>query len=63
MERFVVSLAFAFIKTGEGIVDLGPDGGDAGGEIVAEGTPEEVARNGTSYTGSFLQKELHTGKA
>jgi excinuclease ABC subunit A len=63
MERFVVSLAFAFIKTADGIIDLGPEGGDAGGEIVAEGTPKVVARNERSYTGNFLHKEFHTGKA
>ncbi len=49
------------IKTADWIIDLGPEGGDAGGEIVAEGTPEEVMTNGTSYTGSFLQKEFHKG--
>jgi excinuclease ABC subunit A len=42
------------IKTADWIVDLGPEGGDAGGEVVAEGPPERVARNPASYTGRFL---------
>jgi excinuclease ABC subunit A len=40
------------------MIDLGPEGGDAGGEIVAEGTPEEVANNEESYTGEFLIREI-----
>jgi excinuclease ABC subunit A len=39
------------------VIDLGPEGGDAGGDIVAQGTPEEISRNYRSYTGSFLLKE------
>lgn len=46
------------IKTADWVIDLGPDGGDEGGEIVAEGTPEEVAMNQRSYTGEYLRKEL-----
>jgi excinuclease ABC subunit A len=46
------------IKTADWIIDLGPEGGDAGGEIVAEGTPEEVTEHRRSYTGEFLKKEL-----
>ena len=46
------------IKTADHIVDLGPEGGDAGGAIVAEGTPEEVADVSESYTGSFLRNVL-----
>ncbi len=46
------------IKTADHIIDLGPEGGDAGGTLVAEGTPEEVARNPKSYTGQFLRKKL-----
>jgi len=42
------------IKTADWIVDLGPEGGQAGGRIVAEGTPEQVAQTPTSYTGTFL---------
>ena len=46
------------IKTADHIIDLGPEGGDAGGEIVAQGTPEEVAKVAKSYTGQFLKKVL-----
>jgi excinuclease ABC subunit A len=46
------------IKTADYIIDLGPEGGDKGGEVVALGTPEEVADNKHSYTGRFLKKAL-----
>jgi len=46
------------IKTADYIIDLGPEGGDDGGRIVAEGTPEEVAENTHSYTAEFLRKVL-----
>jgi excinuclease ABC subunit A len=46
------------IKTADWVIDLGPEGGDAGGEIVAQGTPEEVARVTGSYTGQFLKRLL-----
>lgn len=46
------------IKTADYIIDLGPEGGDAGGEIVTKGTPEEVARCKESYTASFLRPLL-----
>jgi len=46
------------IKSADYIVDLGPEGGDEGGEIIAEGTPEQVAQIDSSYTGQFLRKEL-----
>jgi len=46
------------IKTADHIIDLGPEGGDAGGEIIAQGTPEEVANIPSSYTGQFLRKVL-----
>jgi excinuclease ABC subunit A len=46
------------IKTADWIIDLGPEGGDAGGELVAEGTPEEVMKSPRSYTGEYLKKEL-----
>jgi excinuclease ABC subunit A len=46
------------IKTADWIVDLGPEGGDGGGEIVASGTPEEVAKNPRSYTGQYLNPLL-----
>ncbi|MBI5967862.1 MAG: excinuclease ABC subunit UvrA [Deltaproteobacteria bacterium] len=44
------------IKTADYIIDLGPEGGDAGGEIIAEGTPEEIAHIPSSYTGQFLKR-------
>jgi excinuclease ABC, A subunit len=47
------------IKTADYIIDLGPEGGDGGGEIVATGTPEEVAENTRSYTGKYLKKYLN----
>jgi excinuclease ABC subunit A len=46
------------IKTADHIIDLGPEGGDEGGKIVAVGTPEEVARTSRSYTGKFLKRML-----
>ena len=46
------------IKCADWIIDLGPEGGDRGGYIVAEGTPDMVANNGKSYTGKFLKKYL-----
>jgi excinuclease ABC subunit A len=46
------------VKTADWIVDMGPEGGDAGGEVVAEGTPEEIARNPRSYTGQYLKPVL-----
>ena len=47
------------IKTADYIIDLGPEGGDKGGEIIAAGTPEEVAENERSYTGEYLKKMLN----
>ena len=46
------------IKTCDNIIDLGPEGGEAGGEIIATGTPEEITKNNKSYTGKFLKKML-----
>ncbi|WP_241084946.1 excinuclease ABC subunit UvrA [Candidatus Vondammii sp. HM_W22] len=46
------------IKTADWIVDLGPEGGDNGGRIIAQGTPEEVAKSKGSYTGRYLKKVL-----
>jgi len=48
------------IKTADWVIDLGPEGGDGGGRVVAEGTPEEVARNKASYTGQYLKNVLST---
>ncbi|MDR3238655.1 MAG: excinuclease ABC subunit UvrA [Clostridiales bacterium] len=49
------------IKTADYIIDLGPEGGDNGGQVVAAGTPEDVAQNPDSYTGRYLQKILGSG--
>ena len=49
------------IKTADWIVDMGPEGGQDGGKIIAEGTPEQVADTVSSYTGKFL-KNLINGK-
>jgi excinuclease ABC subunit A len=46
------------IKSADWIIDLGPEGGAAGGEIAAQGTPEEVAKVERSYTGQFLRSVL-----
>ena len=47
------------IKTADHIIDLGPEGGDKGGQIIAVGSPEQIARNDQSYTGKFLKKYLN----
>ena len=46
------------IKTADWVIDLGPEGGNAGGQIIASGTPEQVAKNPNSYTGQYLKKML-----
>jgi excinuclease ABC subunit A len=51
------------IKTADYLIDLGPEGGEAGGEIVAEGTPEEVLKNPRSHTGEFLAKIFERDRA
>ena len=51
------------IKSADHVIDLGPEGGDRGGEIVACGTPEEIARDPRSFTGQFLRRVLHTSAA
>jgi excinuclease ABC subunit A len=49
------------VKTADWVIDLGPEGGDLGGRVVAEGPPERVAQNKQSYTGQFLRKVLQAG--
>jgi excinuclease ABC subunit A len=44
------------IKTSDWIVDMGPEGGSGGGVVIAEGTPEDVAGNESSYTGQYLRR-------
>jgi excinuclease ABC subunit A len=51
------------LKTADWIIDLGPEGGDGGGEIVATGTPEDIAAVKRSYTGQFLKPVLARGDA
>jgi excinuclease ABC subunit A len=46
------------IKTADWVVDLGPEGGDGGGRIIAVGTPEQIAANKASYTGHYLRSTL-----
>jgi excinuclease ABC subunit A len=46
------------VKTADWVIDLGPEGGDRGGEVVAQGPPERVARVKGSYTGQFLAEAL-----
>ena len=46
------------IKTADWIIDLGPEGGAKGGQIIAEGTPEQLIKNTNSYTGNFLKNNL-----
>ncbi|MGH2410752.1 MAG: excinuclease ABC subunit UvrA, partial [Chloroflexota bacterium] len=48
------------IKTADWVIDLGPEGGDGGGALIAEGTPEDLADHPTSFTGHFLGRVLHT---
>ena len=46
------------IKVADHIIDLGPDGGDGGGKVLFEGTPEDLIKNNISYTAGFLKSEL-----
>ena len=46
------------LKTADHIIDLGPEGGDRGGRVLAAGTPEEIVRNPRSYTGQYLKQVL-----
>ena len=48
------------IKTADHIIDLGPDGGDGGGFLLAEGTPEKIAKSKDSYTGKYLKEYLYS---
>ncbi|MBR5067740.1 MAG: AAA family ATPase, partial [Lachnospiraceae bacterium] len=50
------------IKTADYIIDLGPEGGDGGGTVIATGTPEEVAKNKKSFTGQYIAKMLKKNK-
>ncbi len=59
---YVIEHNLDVVKSCDYLIDLGPEGGAAGGEILAQGTPEEVAQNRCSYTGQFLQKMLNNRK-
>ena len=50
------------IKTADWVIDLGPEGGEGGGRIVAEGTPEQIAASPASYTGRYLKRALDHGQ-
>lgn len=50
------------IKTADYIIDIGPEGGDGGGKIIAKGTPEEVAKCEGSYTAKYLRQKLQPAK-
>jgi excinuclease ABC subunit A len=51
------------IKNADYIIDLGPEGGEAGGQLVAQGTPEELARISASHTGRYLARVVQTPQA
>ena len=57
----VIEHNLEMIKTADYIVDMGPEGGDGGGTVVATGTPEQVAENKASFTGQYLKKILSEG--
>ena len=50
------------IKTADHLIDMGPEGGESGGEIIAQGTPEKVSSEKSSFTGQFLKEILSTPK-
>jgi excinuclease ABC subunit A len=54
----VIEHELDLVKNADHVVDLGPEGGEGGGEVVASGTPEEVARVDDSYTGRYLRDHL-----
>ena len=55
---YVIEHNLDVLKNCDYLIDLGPEGGDKGGEIIAKGTPEEIMKNKESYTGQFLQRLL-----
>jgi excinuclease ABC subunit A len=59
---FVIEHNLDVVKCCDYLIDLGPEGGEAGGEIIAQGTPEEVSNNVNSYTGKFLKRTLSKNK-
>ncbi len=59
----VIEHNLEIIKTADWVIDLGPDGGDGGGRLVAEGRPEDIAKHSESYTGQYLAKALAPKRA
>ena len=59
----VIEHQLDMIKTADWIIDLGPEGGERGGTVVASGTPEQILRNNKSYTAQALRKMLAKGRA
>jgi excinuclease ABC subunit A len=59
---YVIEHNLDVIKSCDYLIDLGPEGGEAGGEVIAQGTPEHLSQNPKSYTGKFLQTMLNQGK-
>ena len=55
-----IEIMLDVIKTADYIIDMGPEGGDRGGTVIAKGTPEEVAKVKKSYTGQYVKKYLET---
>ena len=51
------------IKTADWIIDLGPEGGEEGGRLIAVGTPEQIAQNDASHTGRYLRDVLAVGRS
>jgi excinuclease ABC subunit A len=59
---YVIEHNLDVVKNCDYLIDLGPEGGDAGGQILAQGTPESVSENSASYTGKFMKKMLNMQK-
>ena len=59
---YVIEHNLDVVKNCDYLIDLGPEGGDAGGQILAQGTPESVSENSASYTGKFMKKMLNIQK-
>ena len=55
---FIIEHNLDMIKVADYIIDLGPEGGDKGGTVIATGTPEEITKVNESYTGQYLKKYL-----
>jgi len=51
------------IKCADWLIDMGPEGGDGGGRLIAEGTPEQIVETAGSYTGEYLKPKLHAARA